>query len=106
MAIHSTTTKNTIRDGIATLSDFRAPATLSGTWEDGPLYMGRLSSEGQDRMREDTRDASRVYVVRSYETPIAWYVEGRGWSQTSDKFSVSTSNHQGQVAYAIGYATA
>ena len=33
MAIHSTTTKNIIRNGIATLSDFRAPATLSGTWE-------------------------------------------------------------------------
>ena len=106
MAIHSTTTKNTIRDGIATLSDFRAPATLSGTWEDGPLYMGRLSSDEQDRMRQDTRDASRVYVVRSYETPIAWYVEGRGWSQTTDKFTVTTSGHQGHVAYAIAYGTA
>ena len=101
MAIHSTTTKNTIRDGIATLSDFRAPATLSGTWEDGPLYMGRLSSEGQDRMREDTRDASRVYVVRSYKTPIAWYVEGHGWSQADEKFSVSTTNHQSHVSAAI-----
>ena len=101
MAIHSTTTKNTIRDGIATLSDFRAPATLSGTWEDGPLYMGRLSSDEQERMRRDTRDASRVYVVRSYETPIAWYVEGRGWSQVDEKFSVSTTNHQSHVSVAI-----
>ena len=101
MAIHSTATKNTIRNGIATLTDFRAPATLSGTWEDGPLYMGRLSSEGQEQMREDTRGASRVYVVRSYETPIAWYVEGRGWSQAAEKFSVSTTNHQSIVASAI-----
>ena len=106
MAIHSASTKTAIRNGIATLSDFNAPATLSGTWEDGPLYMGRLSSEGQDRMREDTRDASRVYVVRSYKTPIAWYVEGRGWSQTTDKFSATTSGHQGHVAYAIAYGTA
>ena len=57
-------------------------------------------------MRRDTRDASRVYVVRSYETPIAWYVEGRGWSQTTDKFTVTTSGHQGHVAYAIAYGTA
>lgn len=106
MAIHSAATKNAILNGIATLSEFNAPATLSGTWEDGPSYMGRLSSGEQDRMREDTRDASRVYVVRSYETPIAWYVEGRGWSQTADKFSTTTSGHQGHVAYAIGYATA
>ena len=102
MAIHSIATKNAIRNGIASLSDFRAPTTLSGTWEDGPLYMGRLSSEGQERMRQDTRGASRVYVVRSYETPIAWYVEGRGWSQADEKFSVSTTNHQSHVAIAIG----
>ena len=104
MAIHSAPTKNAIRNGVATLSDFRAPATLSGTWEDGPLYMGRLSSEGQGRMREDTRGSSRVYVVRSYETPIAWYVEGRGWFQADEKFSISTTNHQYHVSAAIEQA--
>lgn len=101
MAIHSATTKNTIRNGIATLTDFKAPATLTGTWEDGPLYMGRLSSAEQDRMREDTRDAHIVYVVRSYKTPIAWYVAGRGWSQAGETFSNSTTNHQKHVAAAI-----
>lgn len=101
MAIHSTATKNTIRNGIATLTDFKAPATLTGTWEDGPLYLGRLSSDSQERMREDTRDASRVYVVRSYKTPIAWHVEGRGWFQADEKFSISTTNHQHHVSAAI-----
>ena len=101
MAIHNTATKNAIRNGISTLSDFRAPATLSGTWEDGPLYMGRLSSAGQERMREDTRGASRVYVVRSYKTPIAWHVEGRGWFQADEKFSNTTTNHQFHVDAAI-----
>lgn len=101
MAIRNASTKNAIRNGIINRTEFEAPATLTGTWEDGPLYMGRLSGDAQARMREDTRGAHIVYVVRSYKTPIAWYVAGRGWSQANETFSNTTTNHQAHVAAAI-----
>lgn len=56
-------------------------------------------------MRPDTRETFRAdkptYAVYSYGTPIAWYGE-RGWVIPTDKFSVTTSKHQGIVRRAVG----
>ena len=93
MSIRNPETLRTIKDGITNRFEFRAPSTLSGEWEDGPLYMGRMSSDEQDRMRKTTRDVWIVYVVRSYNTPIAWYVAGSGWHITTDKHSATTNHH-------------
>lgn len=102
MAIRSAATRSTISNGLNTLTAFKAPATLSGGWEDGPLYMGRMSSGEQDRIRRETVDAPRVYVVRSYSTPIAWYTDDRGWSVTVDKHSVTTGGHVSAIRRVIG----
>ena len=102
MAIRSAATRSAIRNGITNRVPFKAPATLSGAWEDGSLYLGRMSSGEQSRIREETSEAPRVYVVRSYTTPVAWYVEGRGWSVTTDKHSVTTGGHVSAIHQVIG----
>lgn len=37
------------------------------------------------------------YVVYSYETPIAWWTPGRGWTKPNIRYSLTTSHHQGRV---------
>ena len=102
MAIRSAATRSAIRNGITNRVPFKAPATLSGAWEDGPLYLGRMSSEEQSRIREETKDAPSVYVVRSYSTPVAWFTDTNGWSVTTDKHSVTTGGHVSAIRQAIG----
>lgn len=41
------------------------------------------------------------YVVYSYSTPIAWALDDNTWVMPKDKYSVTTSKHQGLVRYAI-----
>lgn len=59
----------------------------------GPWDSGRLSGVDLDTFREDT--AAIRYVVWSYATPIAWWCEDKGWHKVAQKFSVTTSKHQG-----------
>jgi hypothetical protein len=42
-----------------------------------------------------------VYLIRSYNTPIAW-LDARGeWTIPDVKYSVTTSRHQGKIRTAI-----
>jgi len=41
------------------------------------------------------------YVVYSYETPIAWYTHGVGWTVPKVKYSATTARHQSVVRWAI-----
>lgn len=60
-----------------------------------------MSGDAYEQWRADC-DADRVaYVVRSYYTPIAWFTVDRGWIVPQDKYSVTTSRHQGIVRRAI-----
>jgi len=38
-----------------------------------------------------------IYSVYSYATPIAWYTRENGWHRVAQKFSVTTSKHQGKL---------
>lgn len=76
-------------------------------WQADP-YVGRLyeSTQWKNQYVADTRAGLVDYVIRSYDTPIAWHVRENGklkarWVQPDIKYSLSTSNHQGRVATAI-----
>lgn len=69
----------------------------------GALSAGGRSGSGVLNNREaDIFHAQKPsYVVYSYATPIAWWSEEHGWYVVSQKFSVTTSKHQGKL-YLIG----
>ena len=56
---------------------------------------GRLSGNDLDRFREDL--AGIVYIVFSYATPIAWVNEDGSVHKVGQRFSVTTSKHQGKL---------
>lgn len=62
---------------------------------------GRLTGPDLDRFNLDL-DSIR-YVVWSYATPIAWWSETNGWHRVAQKFSMTTSHHQGKL-YLMGDA--
>ena len=80
---------------IETRQEFRASAL------EGRVYgvdSGRLNEEETARYNQDLNAV--MYWVYSYSTPIAWYTKG-GWYCVAQKFSVTTSKHQGLVRRAI-----
>lgn len=76
--------------------DFRASA-LEGLDGRTNTY-GRLDAE-EVAQYEKVKE-SIDYVVMSYRTPIAWH-SAEGWYVVAQKFSVTTSKHQGIVRRAI-----
>lgn len=42
-----------------------------------------------------------LYEVRSWQTPIAWYVEDEGWVMPAIGYTAYTSRHQGLVSQAL-----
>jgi len=69
-----------------------------GNWSS----LGQLKGAEVLRFMEDS-DATD-YIVYSYETPIAWHTPA-GWYMVAQKFSQTTSCHQGQVRRAIAELT-
>ena len=55
-----------------------------------------LPAEYRAQFRKD----APLYVIFSYDTPIAWYGE-LGWVVPNVKYSVTTSRHQGIVRRAL-----
>lgn len=82
----------------------RVPFTTSGALravakgDSGFWNTGRLSAAEYEMYHTtvDTMD----YVVFSYNTPIAWH-SAAGWHKVAQRFSVTTSKHQGNL-YLIG----
>jgi hypothetical protein len=56
---------------------------------------GQLSGSDLDRFREDCQRVR--FVVYSYATPIAWFTEPGGWHRVEQKFSRTTTKHQGNL---------
>ena len=75
--------------------DFRASALEGRAYGVGN---GRLNEEETARYNQDLNAV--MYWVYSYSTPIAWYTPS-GWYVVEQKFSVTTSKHQGLVKRAI-----
>lgn len=61
----------------------------------GPWDSGQLAGADLDRYREDMREIR--YAIWSYSTPIAWWTESRGWHIVAQRFSMTTSHHQGKL---------
>ena len=81
---------------IANRLDFRASA-LEGLDGRTNTY-GRLDAD-EVAQYEKVKE-SIDYVVLSYRTPIAWH-SAEGWYVVAQKFSVTTSKHQGIVRRAV-----
>ncbi len=76
---------------IANREDFKTSGALrSGRYWSGA---GLLSGAEADLFYA----AKPSYVVYSYATPIAWWTEENGWHKVGQKFSVTTSRHQGNL---------
>lgn len=66
----------------------------------GPFDCGYLSGSEETKWRQDCYHVD--YVVWSYATPIAWHwtnpTTGEdGWHTVAQKFSSTTSKHQGNL---------
>jgi hypothetical protein len=86
---------------IANRDEFQASA-LSGQYKSWTPEGAWLNSEDYAKLQEATKDRPElVYVVYSYRTPIAWHTDAEGWYVVSQKFSPTTSKHQGYVRRAI-----
>jgi len=85
---------------IATRQEFKASA-LSGKFEQYRPQTGRLNVWESDKLTESREGSEGMYVVYSYDTPIAWHTATLGWYVVSQKFSVTTSKHQNLIKRAI-----
>ena len=69
--------------------------------------LGRLSEAEFQTLRLDWLDAIDaslpMYVVYSYDTPIAWAIKGKNAYCTTEKFSKTTSKGQSVVRQYIDY---
>lgn len=86
---------------IATRKQFTASALRGSSCKGWVPEAGRLNAEEYAKLDQTVRYGSEwVYVVWSYDTPIAWFDE-EGWYVVSQKFSVTTSKHQNLIKRAI-----
>jgi bisphosphoglycerate-dependent phosphoglycerate mutase len=80
---------------IETRQEFRASALEGRAYG---VSNGRLNETETARYNQDLNAV--MYWVYSYSTPIAWYTK-EGWYCVAQKFSMTTSKHQGIVRRAI-----
>lgn len=80
---------------IETRQEFRASALSGSNYGNGA---GRLSGEDLNRFYQDVKGLT--YAVYSYNTPIYWVSNGEPYV-VEQKFSMTTSKHQGIVRRAI-----
>jgi hypothetical protein len=80
-------------DAIRNREEFKTHGSLMGTTHKSGA--GRLNREENDLFVNDWCDID--YVVYSYATPIAWHNSKTGWHIVNQKFSVTTTKHQGNL---------
>jgi hypothetical protein len=78
---------------------FETYGALSGTRQHGYAQSGRLTGTDLEAFNRD--NGSITYVVWSYATPIAWVTDDSRIHKVAQKFSVTTSKHQGKL-YLLG----
>lgn len=101
----ATITQRQAARAIADRMTFHAGALNAERFYEGSsTHEGAMDSgETYDQWRADCKSGSITYVVRSYYTPIAWFTADRGWIVPAEKYSVTTSRHQGIVRRALAY---
>jgi hypothetical protein len=86
---------------IVNRKQFTASALRGSSCKGWVPEAGRLNAEEYAKLDQTVRYGSEwVYVVWSYDTPIAWFDE-EGWYVVAQKFSVTTSKHQNLIRRAI-----
>lgn len=65
---------------------------------------GSLNEVERTTLHADYLVSGIDYVIWSYQTPIAWHLPTGEWHVVDQKFSVSTSNHQSLVRFALSGA--
>jgi hypothetical protein len=86
---------------IATRQEFKASALTGVNVNEQGLSgaFGRLDAQEFAQIKQDETRIN--YAVYSYGTPIAWHTDAEGWYVVEQKFSPTTSKHQGYVRRAI-----
>lgn len=87
--------------------EFKTYGALHGGLQFIPMHMydpcdcqGKPLGSLDEKYRISAHHAS--YVVWSYDTPIAWYdPELKMWITPDEKYSITTSRHQGKIFTAI-----
>lgn len=78
---------------------FETYGALKGTREMGYAQSGRLSGADLEAFNRD--QGSFSYIVWSYATPIAWVTDDSRIHRVEQRFSRTTSKHQGKL-YLLG----
>lgn len=73
--------------------DFKTSGALSGETGRPSSLTGRLDGVDLDKFREDQH--AIVFTVYSYGTPIGWVTSDGEVYRVAQRFSVTTSKHQG-----------
>ena len=73
--------------------------SLSGRWHDPDNLgdLGVLPDDHREALFGAVRHGGRVYIVRSYDTPIAWWTPVGGWHAPAQRYSQTTTGHQDAV---------
>lgn len=79
-------------------SDFKTSGALSGKWT-SDASSGKLNHVERERLTEDRDKHGELFIVYSYETPIAWATRKGEVYRVSQRFSVTTSKHMGFTGY-------
>lgn len=96
MAIIAKATRRDMHEYVSRLEPFTYHKSASAEWTTGKsVSSGMLSYTLMSALEKFIGNAEReVYVVYSYATPIAVYVEGLGWWINPEKYSPTTTQHQ------------
>lgn len=89
---------------IASGENFQASALHGFNCPSGAenIMRGIAYGVGLERFKHD---GERIrYVVKSYNTPIAWRLEDGTWEVPAEKYSRTTSRHQSVVRRAVQLA--
>jgi len=86
-------THKTVGEAVVNRERFEGPSSRGGAPDEVGTSRGRLSEGESANM--DKHNPS--YVVKSYDTPIAWHSEEHGWHVAADKHSQTTSRLQNNI---------
>ena len=54
---------------------------------------GRMNRDEYMSLVSAIGASGEAFVVHSYQTPVVWFMPGRGWQQTSKTHSKTTTRH-------------
>ena len=92
-------TNGDIPDAVANFKTFKANS-VRGEFREYGASVGSLPYEYTKALGQAFADHNEVYVVYSYQTPIAWHAGGV-WTVPEVKYSVTTTKQQTLVRRGI-----